>query len=189
MAEPTVDDPGEINQREKIKQLNKARGELSTVRNRVTEKVILGHISEQRACSAYRQVVSTYIMHLAPFLRSNDFEAGTELWNSEDLGEVVIPAPSYETDGYSDDIEVGPPQQVYSIDGVSDLLSLPSPLAAEFQVTRSDELRGTHTETETKTAEIDRQTLDNVVIRLDEFRQEVGLGVEIDPNETTEWEI
>lgn len=171
-----VEDPGELNQREQIRQLNSAREDVRDVRNRVIEKSVTGSISRQKANTAYRQVISSFVMQLAPYLRSEKYGGDTELWEEEEFGPVAIDPPS--ADNVDGDVEAfEPAKYMVEIEGIKDLLTLPSPMQVDFRAQTSDELSGEATRTVSKIAEIDRKTLDEIVIRLDEFRVDVGLGL------------
>lgn len=173
-----VKDPGDLNQREQIRQLNSARSDVRDVRNKVSEAVVTGRIGLRKANTAYRQVISSYIMQLAPYLRSEKYGGDSGLWGEEDLGVVDIPAPA--PDDLDVDAEyVKPERYQVPIEGVKSVLQMPSPIRLEFEVKMRDELEGSAKHTTTKRAEIDQKTLDEIVIRLDEFRLDVGLGLQL----------
>lgn len=175
-----VKDPGDANQRKQIEQINSARDDVREVRNRVVESSVTGRLNTRVANTAYREVITSYALLLAPYLRSERF-GDPELWEGRDepLATVSIRPPK--TEDIDVDIESISPESGYQldIDGVKEFINTPTPISVNFDGIAADELRGQNEVTVPKTAEIGRQALDEIVIALDEFRIGMGLGLKL----------
>lgn len=171
-----LDDPGDANQLAIIRQLNDARATLTTRRDDIlVAQVNAGGDGELVARKAYRQAVASYAMLLAPYLRAKEF-AGDDLWDEELLGVTEVDPPTAaDVDGelVGDELE---PEQI-SAHGIRDLLFRPSPITVTWRVTKRDVIDGEVETTVERAAELSRETLDHAVIRLDEFRRDVGLAL------------
>lgn len=179
------DDPEDQTHHLQVKQLDRARQKIYETRNKAAHRVMNGTISEEAALLSLREVIENYAVLLAPYLRSDEIEAGTVLWESERLGVVQIQAPrtvgvevGTQVNQVSID-DITPEGKKIAIDGVEALIRAPQQFTATFTATYEKYPQGIVTTEVTESKPLSRTTLDSTVVALDEFRRDVGLGLSL----------
>lgn len=164
-----LDDPKGSNQTQQIQTLNTARRELSRIRLQAIERALAG--TPHSAYTAYKEAIVNYAMLLSGPLQTEEF--ATDLWDSRTLAEISIDPPAVE----GDVISVKPDRQTIEINGLKDLIESSETFQApfEFQIHKPHE--GYTTETRFGTGLLRKQQLDRIVLELDKYRQEIGLGL------------
>lgn len=170
-----VDDPDQLNQKQQLREIHEARQDVRDVRWKVRESEVFEGLSAKDSNGLYRAAVESYVQELIPLMTSQAFDAGSELLTGEEFG-VVRCRREIETS--LENVEVR--EQTQPIVGLESLFELPSPLVFRFERESGSHRSVATVETVRETREIPRHVLDRILIACDEFRQEIGLGLDAD---------
>lgn len=166
-----VEDPENLNQSQRLREIHEARQQVRSVRNKTRSEQVFGSIADGQLDGVYRAAVESYILSLQPLIVSEEVEDSARLWDSEEIGEFVVRAPGK--------------TQTVTIKGVKDILYRNSPLELEFRVETNSERAGKTSERRIVQKEIPRRVLDRAVMKCDRFRQDIGLGIDVESTKTT----
>jgi hypothetical protein len=204
-----VDDPEQFIQSRRLRDIFDARSEVRDQRQKAKEYQInaAGHNNESthrtKALRLYRAAVENYLSELRPFLLSDDL--GTQYWHEFDFGHITAEPPIYrdsfgagpETWVYYDEqkdkkysLNRKPDSEEVDLTGFKCLFELPDPLVIDFNlsVKRPGFRRGgTTTKTATTRHNVPFRKLDAVMNEANMYLQE--RGIELESNDTDEWEI
>jgi hypothetical protein len=172
--DPGIDDASELNHRMQVQEINRLRSDVSRVRNKVQEAVLLGKASPAEATEAYRTAVTTYAQQLAPVLQSQGF-GDKDLWEREELARVQIDPPAL-----ADNVQllsVKPKSQTYVVEGVEEFIEIDRFVTAPFKMHVYDPGDGEKEISPDGRTTLSRGDIDRVVRELDIYKQSIGLGL------------
>jgi hypothetical protein len=171
--DPGIDDASELNHRMQVQEINRLRSDVSRVRNKVQEAVLLGKASPAEATEAYRTAVTTYAQQLAPVLQSQGF-GDKDLWERDELARVQIDPPAL-----ADNVQllsVKPKSQTYVVEGIEEFIEIGRFVTAPFDMHVYDHDGEKEISPDGRTT-LSRGDIDRVVRELDIFKQSIGLGL------------
>jgi len=179
-----VDDESFSHQR-RLHAIHDGHDRVIEVRNAVEERLIEGVVSEYHARRYYRSAIESFLMELLPLLRNDNVELEKDYANGVEVGEISVEPPEELVSFARANIDRLPPggsvptTWTVSIDGLSTILDLPSPIRHQFtvafhtgggveQVNRSVEV------------ELDRRLLDSAFHIATEAMEEAEMGLKIE---------
>jgi len=175
-----IDDPGEYNQRRRIRAIHDARERVFEQRRRGLDLRARGAISQRQYRDILRESVESFILEIEQLLRRYQADAEPNL----DADSDVRP-PSW----YLHDVELGrmalpPHSQELVFDGLLSVVETPDPFVREWQE-RPEAPAGfeghplAKTETKHREIQIREQILLNAVRAGMQFLSEIGLDAEL----------
>lgn len=205
-SEPTeIEDPESYVNHRRLKSIFDIRERLHEQRTQIVASRHDRSVSEYESLSAYRALVSSYIVETEPIF--GRFDGGNELLTKSDFGETVVtPRTSYEFSkphGNQDltlDVSADPdidanrvdiswqrtssPQEelekVYSHDGLVSLLNHPDPLVGQWDIPVKLHDRY-HRHNHTVKQQVGFQVLDTMVRAINNYLAQIGF--EVSPND------
>lgn len=88
-----VDDPDELSQRTRIKEVLKRRTDVINARDQAFDAMTLGQASEDQALNFYRRRIESLIIDLWTQFKNEDIEAGKKYLFQEKVDTVEVPPP------------------------------------------------------------------------------------------------
>lgn len=155
------------------------------VRNAVEERLIEGAVSEYHARRYYRSAIESFLMELLPLLRNEDVELEKDYADGVEVGEIVVEPPEDLVGFARANIDKLPPggsvPTTYSatIEGLSTILDLPSPLRRQFSVAIHTGA-GVERVSRSVEVELDRRLLDSAFHIATEAMEEAEMGLKIE---------
>jgi len=176
-----IDDPGEYNQRRRLRAIHDARERVLEQRRHALDLRAVGHINQRQYQSVVREAVESFIMEIEQLLKR--FEADAEP-NLDDDGDARPPS-WYLEDAPLGTATIPPTNDAYEFRGLQSVLEFPDPYVASWQdKERPPAGFSTHPHGETQQrsekVQIPEQVLLNAVRCGMEFLNAVGLDAEVE---------
>ena len=196
-----VSDPEEYINHRRLKTIFDIRDQMRELRNEVKIAPHVDRTSSYEALSAYRAIVSSYIVEVEPLMRH--YKPGPNLLDEHDFGTVTVGPTVVERkkragrarrltyiDTSADSnfnknkfaVKHVPKPVEFEFEGLTSLLQQPDPLVSEFEVTGTtrDKKRRRHT----VTRQVPFNKLDDMTRTINNFLADIGM--EVDPEESQE---
>lgn len=174
ITDPGIEDGSELNHRMQVQEINRLRSDVSRVRNRVQDAVLMGQATPSQATEAYRTAVTTYAQQLAPVMQSAQF-GNEELWSDQKLAEIQINPPDLGDE--TEVIDVSPKSQTYVVEGIEEFIEIDQFVTAPFEMHILHHTDGEKETTKNGRSCLTRRDIDRVVRELDVYKQSIGLGL------------
>lgn len=170
-----IEDPGEYNQRRRLRAVHDALDRIHVRRRKGRELMLHGQLDKQAYRSGLREAVTSMLLELEPAMRKFDpSDPGQEdapgyYWTTVPLGEMKIPQTG----------------ETYEFRGVQSVLEFDDPLVVEWEEDQDPPLgRSSHpdygAETKTKTVQLSGKVLMNAERAVRTFMHDVGLDLGFD---------
>lgn len=197
-----VSDPEEYVNHRRLKTIFDIRDQMRELQNEVKVAPHVNNTSRYEALSAYRAIVSSYIVEVEPLMRH--YKPGPKLLDKRDFGTVKIgpsvverksPMGRGSTTAYIDTstdskfkknkfpVKSVPAPVEFKFHGLTSLLGQPDPLASDFKI-QSSRSRRNNTRTHTVTSQVPFEKLDGMTRTINNFLADIGM--EVDPEESQE---
>jgi hypothetical protein len=184
----SVEDPEGLNRRLRLRSLHEAQQHFIDTRNAVEDARLRDNIGENAARKMVRTALENYLMLAEPVITATD--EGEDYWNSVELGEVVIPPPDEHMEWVRESqtvVHAETSPLPIPMEGLEDIMTVPSPLSVEFDAARRVPHRGIERQSSTATAEISLDVLKTAFRKVNMKLRDFGLDLE--PQEEEEYEL
>lgn len=172
-----IDDPGELSQKTRIRELLSRRTNVIDARDRAFDAMTLGEATQRQALGFYRSRVESLILDLWTKFENEDLDEGKQFLDTVDIDTIVVHPPE-ELD--ADNLAAGeePPQpKQEAIKGLKWFIENDGPIRVEFTA-RSWSPPGKRTVVAEQP--LPRRTLDRALVACMEFIDVAGIDVSID---------
>lgn len=133
-----IDDPGEYNQRRRIRAIHDARERIFEQRRRALDMKSSGRISEQQYLKILREAVESFLLEIEQLLHRYAAETRDDYDDHAETDDEPEASPSH----YLTDVELGgvtipPDGNEETFDGLLSILEFPDPYVAEWETYQS----------------------------------------------------
>jgi len=175
----TVDDPENLTQRERLRELFESRREVQQYRRELAEARVTQRIPERTLRTAYRSLLEVYLRELEPLMVRNYPQQGLKHWHDADLGVATFEPrhnPAAEelprNHAYANTVEPPAPEQRHVV-GLKTIVMGREYVDVEFTTTYGP--NGTQERTHVEQHQFPFQILDNAYRHSNAFLSEIGL--------------
>lgn len=175
-----IDDPEELSQKTRIKELLSRRTNVIDARDQAFDAMTLGQASEEQALNFYRSRVESLILDLWTKFENEDLDKGAKYLTSEPIDTVYVPPPPELS---SENLAPGvtPPEpKPRKIAGLKWFIENEGFVTAEFTA-QSWDPPGERTVVNRRT--LPRRTIDRGLVKCMEFIDEAGIDVAVEDND------
>lgn len=175
-AEFVIDDPEELSQKTRVRELLERRKDVLEARNTSKDEELLGGVSHLDALGHYQTHLETLILDL--WTKFYGTKEGKQYLKNEDIATVQVPPPSEVPTG--DDLAPGadaPEPKTVTITGLEWFVENEPVIRKSFTARAWNPPRE---QTFTNTVVLDRSVLDKAVAKCFEFMNEVGIDADFD---------
>jgi hypothetical protein len=151
----------------------------------VGERRIDGSISELQARRYYRSAVEALLIEVLPVLEHNDLDLSKDYASEHPLGTVTVRPPRDLVQAARSQLERLPPgatvptPKEVEVEGLREVLDLPSPLRVTFSVALQDGRNSVSVRREAVTQELSRSVLDTALETAEAALEDADMGLSI----------
>lgn len=176
-----IDDPEDLSQRKRVKELLDRRQDVINARDAAFEAMLFGELPRDAAAQYYRSRIESLILDLWTKFNHAEVEAGNEYLNEKVIDTLtIVPPPELPTDRADERLAPGAEPasaETVTIRGLKWFLEHDEAIEVTFQ-TRTM-IGGPGVDRQTKQVTVPMRTLDQALINCVEFIDKAGIDADI----------